>query len=194
MADVGRVGGVQHVLVVGAGVVGLSTAWFLQERGVRVTVVDRDGVCSGASWGNAGWLSPGLAIPLNEPGVLRYGLRSLLDRDAPLSVPLSPSPDLWLFLARFAAHCRWDAWERAVRANLSLNTGALDAFDALAKGGVETTEVSAPVTALFRSPRSAVALLRELDRITASGLDVGHTALTGAAVREVLPQDRKSVV
>ncbi|WP_370011962.1 FAD-dependent oxidoreductase [Nocardiopsis sp. LDBS0036] len=187
MADVGRVGGVQHVLVVGAGVVGLSTAWFLQERGVRVTVVDRDGVCSGASWGNAGWLSPGLAIPLNEPGVLRYGLRSLLDRDAPLSVPLSPSPDLWLFLARFAAHCRWDAWERAVRANLSLNTGALDAFDALAKGGVETTEVSAPVTALFRSPRSAVALLRELDRITASGLDVGHTALTGAAVREVLP-------
>ncbi|GAA3093117.1 hypothetical protein GCM10020001_005720 [Nonomuraea salmonea] len=43
----------------GAGIVGLSTAWFLQERGVEVEVVDRKGVAAGASWGNAGWISPG---------------------------------------------------------------------------------------------------------------------------------------
>ncbi|BBY94615.1 hypothetical protein MGALJ_42840 [Mycobacterium gallinarum] len=46
-------GGPRSAIVVGAGIVGLSTAWFLQERGVEVTVVDRAGVAAGASWGNA---------------------------------------------------------------------------------------------------------------------------------------------
>ena len=45
----------------------------LQERGVEVSVVDRTGVAAGASWGNAGWIAPGLALPLNSPGVLPTG-------------------------------------------------------------------------------------------------------------------------
>ena len=70
-------GGPRSAIVVGAGIVGLSTAWFLQERGVAVTVVDRRGVAAGASWGNAGWVSPALTIPLNQPSALVHGLRSL---------------------------------------------------------------------------------------------------------------------
>ena len=38
--------------------VGLATAWFLQEAGVQVTVYERDHIGAGASWGNAGWLTP----------------------------------------------------------------------------------------------------------------------------------------
>ena len=52
------------VAVVGAGIVGLSVAWFLQERGAEVTVYDADHAASGASWGNAGWLTPSLTVPL----------------------------------------------------------------------------------------------------------------------------------
>lgn len=65
----------EKVVVVGAGVVGLSTAWFLREHGVEVSVVDRRAVAAGASWGNAGYVSPGFTVPLPEPGVLRYGDR-----------------------------------------------------------------------------------------------------------------------
>ncbi|GAA2932846.1 hypothetical protein GCM10011428_58010 [Streptomyces violaceus] len=57
----------------GAGMAGLATAWFLQEAGVEVTVVDRRGVAAGASWGNAGWLSPALTVPLPEPAALKLG-------------------------------------------------------------------------------------------------------------------------
>ena len=57
--------------------VGLSTAYFLQERGVHVTVVDRVGVNAGASWGNAGWIAPALTLPLPEPAVLAYGLSAM---------------------------------------------------------------------------------------------------------------------
>ena len=67
-----------RVAVVGAGMVGLATAWFLQEAGIEVTVLDREGVAAGASWGNAGWLTPGLATPLPEPAVLKYGIGAVL--------------------------------------------------------------------------------------------------------------------
>ena len=69
-------GAPRDVAVIGAGMVGLATAWFLQEAGVRVTVYERDHVGAGASWGNAGWLTPALTAPLPEPAVLRYGLRA----------------------------------------------------------------------------------------------------------------------
>ena len=89
MGGVERIdGGPRSAIVVGAGIVGLSTAWFLQERGVEVTVVDRTGVAAGASWGNAGWIAPALTLPLNSPGVLRYGLRSLRRPRRPATHPL----------------------------------------------------------------------------------------------------------
>ena len=71
MADIHRIRP-RSAIVVGAGIVGLSTAWFLQDRGVSVTVVDRTGVAAGASWGNAGWIAPALSVPLNDPRMLRY--------------------------------------------------------------------------------------------------------------------------
>ncbi|WP_424529591.1 NAD(P)/FAD-dependent oxidoreductase [Sphaerisporangium viridialbum] len=181
-------GGPRTAVVIGAGVVGLSTAWFLQERGVDVTVVDRDGVAAGASWGNAGWLSPGLAIPLNEPGVLRYGLRSLLDRSAPLHVPATPDIGLWSFLTRFAMNCGWKSWGRAVKANLPLNEECLEAFDVLTSNGVEAPTTEAPIMAAFENPRQAVALLHELERINRSGLEIQYSAFEGHDLGRQAPQ------
>ncbi|MBB5956995.1 D-amino-acid dehydrogenase [Saccharothrix tamanrassetensis] len=184
----GRIdGGPRSAVVVGAGIVGLSTAWFLQERGVEVTVVDRTAVAAGASWGNAGWIAPGLAIPLNEPTVLRYGLRSLLSPTAPLHVPLSPDPALWAFLARFAANCRWSSWRRAVRANLPLNEECVEAFDVLTGNGVDAPTVDAPITAAFETPRQAQGLLRELRRLAEEGQPVAHTGLSADELREQVP-------
>src|SRR3954452_19320235 len=91
-----------RVAVVGAGMVGLATAWFLQEAGVHVTVLDREGVAAGASWGNAGWLTPGLGPPLPGPAVLKSGVRAVLRPSSPVYVPPTPNPRLLSFLTRFA--------------------------------------------------------------------------------------------
>ena len=73
----------QRIAVVGAGMVGLSTAWFLQEHGFHVTVYERSHVAAGSSWGNAGRLTPALTVPLPEPAALRYGVRAVLCRANP---------------------------------------------------------------------------------------------------------------
>ncbi|MGH3560785.1 MAG: NAD(P)/FAD-dependent oxidoreductase [Mycobacterium sp.] len=188
MADINRIDGApRSAIVVGAGIVGLSTAWFLQERGVEVTVVDRSGVAAGSSWGNAGWISPALAIPLNEPGTLRYGLRSLLSSSAPLQIPMTVDPAVWTFLIRFAAHCRRSSWRSAVRANLPLNSECIEAYDVLVANGVDAPVTDAPITAVFRTSADAERLLDELRRFSDAGQPVFSTELTGAALREQVP-------
>jgi D-amino-acid dehydrogenase len=169
-------------VVVGAGVVGLSTAWFLQEHGVEVTVVDRSGVAAGASWGNAGYVAPAFSVPLPEPAVLRYGLRSLFDPNAPLYVPRTVDPGLWAFLAGFARNCTHRTWQRSMRSLAGLNEDCLDAFDELAKGGVGAPTKTAPVMAAFEKPEQARELREEFERARLGGQE---TWFADAAVSEV---------
>lgn len=175
-------------VIVGAGIVGLSTAWFLQERGVAVTVVEREDIAAGASWGNAGWLSPGLSIPLPEPSVLRYGLHSLLDRRAPLYIPARPDPRLWSFLARFARHCTIRRWQRSMQAYLPVNAECLEAFDVLTANGVHAKTTEAPVTAVFERQDQLRDLSSELQMIRRAGQRLEFSLLSGAEVRAALPQ------
>ena len=186
MADVPRIWP-RSAIVVGAGIVGLSTAWFLQEHGVSVTVVDRTGVAAGASWGNAGWIAPALSVPLNDPRTLRSALRSLPNRAAPVRIPLSIDPTLWKFLLRFSANCRESSWTRAVRANLTLNHESVAAYDELVSNGVDAPITDAPITALFRSSADAEHLLEQLQRMQNAGQASSTTELTAAELREQVP-------
>ena len=59
-----------HVVIVGCGVIGVTTAWFLIQAGVRVTVVERrEGPALETSFANASMLTPSLSAPWNSPGV-----------------------------------------------------------------------------------------------------------------------------
>ncbi|XXM85063.1 FAD-binding oxidoreductase [Cellulosimicrobium sp. PMB13] len=164
-------------VVVGAGMVGLATAWHLQERGVQVTVLDREGVAAGSSWGNAGWLTPGMAMPLADPSLWTYGPRALLDPAAPLHVPLRFDPRLWTFLARFMSHATQRRWDRAMAALTPIDRVALDAFDELAAGGaaghpVDARTTPGPFTIAFEHEREARPFLRELEHVAAAGQQV----------------------
>lgn len=185
--------GPRSAIVVGAGIVGLSTAWFLQERGVEVTVVDRTGVAAGASWGNGGWIAPGLTLPPNSPGVLRHGLRALLTPRAPLRFPLTADPELADFLARFVANCGRSSWRRAMRANVTLNEDCIEAFDMLLANGVDAPVTDAPITAVFRSTAEAEHMLWQLRQPENAGQKMYVTALSGEALSEQVPLASPSV-
>ncbi|MFD5470631.1 NAD(P)/FAD-dependent oxidoreductase [Streptomyces sp. NPDC127105] len=177
-----------RVAVVGAGMVGLSTAWFLQERGVDVTVYDREGVAAGSSWGNAGWLTPGLATPLPEPAVLTYGVRAVLSPSSPVYVPPSADPKLLRFLAGFARNSTASQWLRSMRALVPINSLALSSFDTLAEGGVEARTLEAKsFIAAYRSATEREVLLEELEQIHSAGQTMEFDVLDGNEARGVEP-------
>jgi len=89
------------VVVVGAGVIGLSVALAAQDRGLRVTVIDRTGPAAGASAGNAGAFAFPDILPLASPGILRQAPKWLLDPLGPLSVPVGYAPRLLPWMWRF---------------------------------------------------------------------------------------------
>ncbi|MFJ8577945.1 NAD(P)/FAD-dependent oxidoreductase [Micromonospora sp. NPDC093277] len=178
----------QRVAVIGAGMVGLATAWFLQEQGVQVTVLDRTGVAAGASWGNAGWLTPGITTPLPEPAVLRYGLRAVLSPSSPVYVPPRADARLLRFLAGFARHSTATKWREAMRAYIPMNRRAFQAFDALAAGGVASmTNEAKSFIAAYRTEAERSVLLDELAHIHSAGQEIEFDVLTGAEAREVEP-------
>ncbi|MFF0669506.1 NAD(P)/FAD-dependent oxidoreductase [Streptomyces tendae] len=177
-----------RVAVVGAGMVGLSTAWFLQESGVEVTVLDRSGVAAGSSWGNAGWLTSSLATPLPEPGILKYGIRAMFSPSSPLYIPPTADPRTLRWLAQFARNCTRARWNKAMRGMLPLIQGAPTAFDAMEAGGVTArTRPADPLTVAFRSAQHSKGLLAEFAHLRATGRPVDFDILDGADARKAEP-------
>lgn len=97
------------VVVLGAGVVGVTTAYLLAREGVEVTVVDRqDDVAQETSAVNAGLIAPGHAFTWASPRAPRTLLRSLLGQDTALRMHLRFDPELVRWGMRFLANCTTD--------------------------------------------------------------------------------------
>lgn len=182
-----------HVVIVGAGMVGLSTAYFLQERGVRVTVVERTGVASGSSWGNAGWIAPALTLPLPEPAVLAYGLGALLRPSAPLYIPLTASPRLLRFLLGFARACTPAKWRSSMAIYAEVAGMAMGAFDELTDV-VEPTHLAEPFLAGFASAKARDDLIDEFRVVVEAGGAVDYDVVDGDELRSIEPALGASVI
>ena len=86
----------KKIVVIGGGVMGLCSAYYLQKAGCKVTLVDRDeeSASFSASYGNAGMLSPSHYIPLAAPGVITKGLKWMLDSTSPFYIRPRLNSDL----------------------------------------------------------------------------------------------------
>ncbi|HEY7144762.1 MAG TPA: FAD-dependent oxidoreductase [Streptosporangiaceae bacterium] len=187
-SSAGMAGRPGRVAVAGAGIAGLCVAWFLQEYGIGVTVFDRGQVAAGASWGNAGWITPALAAPLPEPAILRAGLAALVTRGSPVSVPPRPDAGLAAFLWQFARHCTTRRWRLAMTGLAGLSRQALAGYDALASGGVTARAAEAtPLLAAYRTAAARAALVTELREITGCGGAADFDLIDGPAIQRAEP-------
>lgn len=123
--------GSASIVVIGAGVIGLSCALAAQGRGLTVTVIDREGPAAGASAGNAGAFAFTDILPLASPGLMRRAPRWLLDPLGPLSIPPAYALRIAPWMYRFWRACapqRVEASTRAQTALMDLSKSELDPF------------------------------------------------------------------
>ncbi len=120
------------VVVIGGGVVGVSTAFFLRERGASVTLLERGGLAAGASYGNAGWIFPSHSIPLPGPGVTGKALGWLLDPESPLYIRPTLRPAMLRWLWRFWKACDLESAKRGFALNRELGLASRACYESLA--------------------------------------------------------------
>lgn len=131
-----------EVIIIGAGVIGLSAALMAQARGLSVRVVDREGPAAGASAGNAGAFAFTDILPLASPGMLRKAPKWLLDPLGPLSIPPAYMLQITPWLYRFWRACS----PGAVAASTLAQTALMD----LSRAELEPFLAAAGTLAMLR--------------------------------------------
>ena len=83
-----------EVLIIGGGIIGLTSAYYLSKQGHKVVVLDKGQITDNCSYGNAGMIVPSHFVPLATPGMLSQGIRWMFNSKSPFYVKPSLSPDL----------------------------------------------------------------------------------------------------
>ena len=177
----------QRVLVLGSGVIGVTSAWYLANAGFEVTVVDREpGPALAASYANAGQISPGYASPWAAPDVPLKAIKWLFQRHAPLSITPSLDPGQYLWLAQMLRNCTAGRYavnkERMVR----MAEYSRDCMDELAaETGLEWEGRRLGTTQLFRTQAQLDAAARDIAVLQQAG--VPYEVLDRAGIARVEP-------
>ncbi|TVR47384.1 MAG: FAD-binding oxidoreductase [Rhodobacteraceae bacterium] len=176
----------RHVAVIGAGIVGVATAVWLQRHGHRVTLIDREGPAAGASFGNGGVLASSAVVPVTVPGIWARAPRMLLDPRQPLFLRWGYLPRLAPWLLRYLSRAN-DADVRRIAAALTGLIGtSLDDHQALAQGTeAESLVVPSEYSYLYRDRAAydADSYLWQIRR----ALGFHWDELEGTAARELDP-------
>jgi Glycine/D-amino acid oxidases (deaminating) len=177
----------QRVLVLGSGVIGVATAWYLSRAGFEVTVVDREaGPARATSFANAGQISPGYASPWAAPGVPLKALKWLFQKHAPLAIRPTLDPDQYLWLAQMLRNCTAGRYavnkERMVR----LAEYSRDCMDELRQEtGLAWEGRRLGTTQLFRTQAQLDAAARDIAVLEEAG--VPYEVLDRAGIARVEP-------
>ena len=117
-----------HTIVVGGGIVGVSSAYYLARRGHRVTLIERGDLGSGSSSGNAGIIAIGHP-PLPRPGLVRQVLKWMLDGGSPLYLPPRFDPALFRWFWQFRRACTEPHFEYCMNVLAGLGREARVCFE-----------------------------------------------------------------
>ncbi|MCD6674508.1 MAG: D-amino acid dehydrogenase [Burkholderiaceae bacterium] len=186
-----------HVLVLGGGVIGVTTAWYLSQAGCRVTVIDRQpAVAMETSFANAGQISPGYSTPWAAPGIPLKAVKWLLQRHSPLAV----RPDgTWFqlqWMARMLANCSASRYAVNKERMLRLAQYSRDCIDALrAETGIEYEGRQLGTLQVFRTRKQLDAAGRDTEVLREVGVPfelLGPDEL--ASVEPALARVRRQLV
>ena len=145
-----------RVTVIGAGVVGVSTAWALAEAGCEVTVLERNrGAAQETSYGNAGLVAPAYVTPWAAPGMPIKILSMLFAHDTPVRFQATLDPALWRWVARWLSECRVARFKRNKARMQRLAFYSRDCLSSLRTGHALSYQRTEGMLQLLRGERDA---------------------------------------
>jgi D-amino-acid dehydrogenase len=185
------------MVVIGGGVVGVSSAYYLARAGWDVTLLDKGEVCSGSSYGNAGLIVPSHVVPLAAPGVWWQGVKWMLNPDSPFYIKPRASLELARWLWQFRAACTPARMRQAMPLLRRLSVESLALYRELAqeldqKAGVDVGFRQAGSMTVFFTAEGVAHGREEARLLAAAGVPV--EVLDGAAARAAEPTLRPGVV
>lgn len=160
------------VVVLGAGVVGVASAWYLAKEGLDVTMVERrPGPALETSWGNGAIIHASEVEPWSQPGMPRKILGWMGREDAPLLVRWGALPGIWRWGMEFASQCAPERFRENTRANLALALHSLRSLqEVAAETGIDYDRATNGVLKIYRDRAGLDAATRNVEDLARHGL------------------------
>ena len=122
-----------HIGIIGGGIIGLSSAYYLNKSGHKVTIIDQGDLKDGCSFGNAGMIVPSHFIPMATPGMISKGIRWMFNSTSPFYVRPRLSGDLIKWGYQFYKHSTKEHVERSIPALKEISLLSKAMYQQLAK-------------------------------------------------------------
>jgi D-amino-acid dehydrogenase len=180
------------VLVIGGGIIGLASAYYLVKEGKGVRLVEQDSIGAGASDGNCGLIFTSHLIPLCVPGAIRQEIKRMFRRTSPLYVSLAPDIKRLMWLLNFARKCNPGHLTHAIRAREKILQNSKSLFETLFREEqLECDWEERGVLLVFKTQKEMQKYVQTNDRLKPFGFDA--VPLVGAELLSLEPALRKDV-
>ena len=182
-----------HIGIIGGGIIGLSSAYYLHKAGHQVTVFDQGPIADGCSFGNAGMIVPSHIIPLAQPGMIAKGMRWMLNSTSPFYVKPRLNTDLMRWGWLFYRHSTPEHVERSIPLlrDLSLLSKTLYQ-DLAANGDLDFGWQERGLFMLYKTASAEHEMAEEAEVANRAGVEA--RVLNGQQVQDLEPHTRVTCV
>ena len=161
-----------RIVVLGAGVIGVTSAWYLARAGHEVMVVDRQPAAAlETSFANAGEISPGYSTPWAAPGIPQKALRWMFQRHAPLVLHASLDRGRASWMAQMLKNCTADAYAINKQRMMRVAMYSRDCLEQLRRDtGIRYDERTQGTLQVFRTDKQVAAVAKDIKILKADGV------------------------
>lgn len=166
----------KSIIIIGGGIIGLCSAYYLQKEGHQVTIIDQSNMDSGASYVNAGYLSPSHIVPLSAPGVMKKGLKWMFNPASPLYIKPRLDADFLKWTYAFNKSCNVNHVKKAIPAIKSITLLSQELYDAIKRDENFS----------FHLEKKGLLMLCQTDKMLEEEIETAHVAKSeGLEVSEI---------
>jgi D-amino-acid dehydrogenase len=182
-----------ETLVIGGGAIGICCAYYLNALGKDVAVVEKDDICAGSSYGNAGLIVPSHSIPMAAPGVIVQGLKWMFNPESPFYIKPRFQREFFLWLWKFRGACNEHHVRRAIPVLQGISLASLELFEELAAlEGVDFGFEKKGKLEVFKTHKSFNSAIKNEQLLKTYGIE--NQILEGHALKEFLAGQQTTAV